>query len=157
MHKRSAAQLLVVVLLAMLPMACGGDRDRVASIQLVGDSLFQMTERESEGYSTAECSVHFQAEVEGDEGAEAVMRGGHIEYWWWTTGGEAGSYSFGPQQLAQLWVDTVFIAGTPRRSHSHGFGQSTPAQPVRGQVVFEYGARNSDEVRETEPFRFYCY
>jgi hypothetical protein len=139
--------------------ACGTpevDRSPI-TIQLVGDSVYQMVDHGTNAGGMVECSLPFRAEVDGPEGAHAVMRGGRVQYWWWTTGGEAGSHEFDQVQVTRLWVDSVFPVGQPRQSHPHGFGQGSPAQPVRGEVVFDYGASNTDETRQTEPFRFYCY
>jgi hypothetical protein len=155
MNVSSRLRYVVAGMLAVALAACGSpevDRSPV-TIRIVGDSVFQMVDQ---GINV-ECNVPFQAEVEGPDGAYGVMRAARIQYWWWTSGVEAGSYQFSQPQLAQLWVDSVFPVGTPRRSYPHGFGQSTPAQPVRGEAVFEYGASNTDETRQTEAFRFYCY
>jgi hypothetical protein len=136
--------------------ACGGDVDRSqVTMRVHGDSIIQMVEQNDGGM--VECALPFEAEVEGPSRAHAVLKGGRVEYWWWSTGAEAGSHEWDQREAARLWVDSIFPVGTPRLSHPHGFGQGLPPQPVRGQVVFRYGASNTDELRETEPFRFYCY
>jgi hypothetical protein len=150
-----------VLAVAALTVACGdaapGDRAPVA-MRIYGDSIIQMQERSvAGGLPMVECAAQFRAEVDGPEGAHAILRGGRVQYWWWTTGVEAGSYRWSQEEAGRLWVDTVFPVGTPRLSHPHGFGQPAPAHPVRAEVVFEYAASNNGEVRETEPYRFYCY
>jgi hypothetical protein len=150
----------VVVAFALATAACGdaGVDSSAVSMHVVGDSLFQMAERAGEGGAgTVECRVLFRMEVQGGEGSYAVIRGGRVDYWWWTTGASAGSREWDQQEIQQLWVDTVFAAGQPRLSHPAGFGQSTPAQPVRGEAYFTYSPGTSQEVRRTETFRFYCY
>jgi hypothetical protein len=141
--------------------ACGDGASPVrepVTIRIHGDSVIRMTERPMPGGAgMVECAVPFRAEAEGVEGAHAVMRGGRVEYWWWTTGNPAGSHEWDQQGVHLLWVDTVFPVGQPRLSHPHGFGQQSPAQPLRGEVVFTYSPDHTDEVRETQPFRFYCY
>jgi hypothetical protein len=149
---RAVAVAVVVFTLA----ACRGEVDRSpVTIRIHGDSIIQMVERNNGGM--VECALPFEAEVEGPQRAHAVVKGGRVDYWWWSTGAAAGSYEWNQPDAARLWVDSIFPVGTPRLSHPHGFGQGTPPQPVRGEVVFQYGASNTDEIRETEPFRFYCY
>jgi len=156
--KLRASRVWIPVIAAGLVAACGERAQPVdmspVTLQLVGDSLYQMVERSA---GTIECQTPFRAEVEGPEGAHAVMRGGTIQYWWWTTQGSAGTHELDQRDVHQIWVDTIFPVGQDRLSYPYGFGQGAPAEPVRGEVVFRYAASNSDEVRETEPFRFYCY
>lgn len=156
MKQASRAWLTIVTVL--LATACGERAEPMdmspVTLRLVGDSLHQMVERSA---GTIECQTPFRAEVEGPEGAHAVMRGGTVQYWWWTTQASAGAHELDQRDAHQLWVDSIFPVGQDRLSHPFAFGQAAPAEPLRGEVVFRYSASNDDEVRQTEPFRFYCY
>lgn len=141
--------------------ACGGDRQRDMSpitVEVVGDSLLRLTERtRAEGATNVECIIQFQARVSGPEGEHAVMQGGQIEYFWWQTGASAATFDWSQEAVAQLWVDSIFPVGQDRMSREQGFGQPPPGQLVRAEVTFEYRTSNTEEVKRTEPFRFYCY
>jgi hypothetical protein len=156
-----SSRALALAVVAMALAACGEAQPEVdrspVTLRIHGDSLVRMVERDAEAGGTVECPATFRAEIEGPEGAQAILRGGRIDYWWWTTGGQAGTYEWSQEAVRQLWADTLLPVGQPRISHTQGFGQSSPAQPVRAQVVFDYSATNTDEVRQTEPYRFYCF
>ncbi|CAN5782302.1 hypothetical protein BH23GEM9_BH23GEM9_28380 [soil metagenome] len=132
------------------------DRSGPVSLRITGDSLIEMP-RDVEPGSAVECSVRLTAAVEGPVGEHAAIRGGRIHYTWWQTGTDAGVYDLSPHEVVQLWYDSIFPTGQSRLSHAHGLGQSSPPQPVRGEAWFDYGTSNTNEVKRTETFRFYCY
>jgi hypothetical protein len=126
------------------------------TITVHGDSVIEMPEPAGEN-AAVECSAFFRATVEGPEGGAAVMRSGRVQYWWWTTGVEAGAYEFTSADLLRLWVDTIFPAGQDRRSYEHAFAQAPPKQPVRAEITFDYAPAGAAGTKTTEPYRFYCY
>jgi hypothetical protein len=146
---------LVTVLAAA---GCGRAAGPAVTMHVTGDSIVAMVERPVEdGTVMAECAAEFRGTVEGPEGEYALVRGGRVVYHWWQTGDEASTYEWTPEAAGRLWQDSVFPAGHLRISRRHGFAQGTPAQPVRAEVVFDYASSTDPEVRQTEPYRFYCY
>jgi hypothetical protein len=146
---------------AILLAACGRSQEQTAvggdiTITIHGDSLIEMPEPAGEN-AAVECSAFFRATVEGPEGATAVMRSGRVQYWWWTTGAEAGDYEFTQMHLLRIWVDTIFPVGQDRRSYEHAFAQAPPKQPVRAEITFDYAPAGAAGTKTTEPYRFYCY
>jgi hypothetical protein len=147
----------------LLGTACerGGEREvdmSPVTVSIVGDSLIPFDERSlGDGMSAVDCTIRFRADVDGPEGEHAVMQGGRLEYFWWQTGGVAAEVDWTRQEVAQLWVDSILPVGREGLSREQGFGQSAPQQPVRAEVTFEYRTSNTQEVKRTEPFRFYCY
>jgi hypothetical protein len=143
--------------------ACGRDSEREVDISpvtvtIVGDSLIRFDERSlGNGLSAVDCTIRFRADVDGPEGEHAVMQGGRLEYFWWQTGGVAAELEWSQREVTQLWVDSILPVGREGLSREQGFGQSAPHQPVRAEVTFEYRTSNTQEVKRTEPFRFYCY
>lgn len=125
---------------------------------VAADSIIELT-RDTlvNGAVSVECPITLRANVAGPEGAHAIVRGGRIEYFWWQTGAAASTYEWNSETAVRLWGDSIIPVGDARLSRVHGFGQSAPGQPVRATVTFRYATSNSDEERETEPFRFYCY
>jgi hypothetical protein len=126
------------------------------TLTVQGDSLIEMREPEAPDASI-ECAASFRAVVEGPEGAAAVIRGGTVQYWWWSTGSEAGTYQLTPHDVQRMWVDSTLTVGQERLSHPQTFAQGQPKQPVRGMITFDYAASGAAEKRTTEHYRFYCY
>jgi predicted small secreted protein len=160
---RTSPQTALLLLAAILVAACdrGGDTTPGAgratgavTLTISGDSVIEMAQAAT---GTVECPVTFTGTAEGPEGEHAVMRGGRIAYYWWVPGTEAGVHELTRDEVVRLWYDSIFHAGHSRVSHAQGFGQGSPPQPVRGEAWFEYATSNTDEVKRTEPFRFYCY
>jgi hypothetical protein len=153
----AAAMLAAVTMIA----ACERESEpapAAADITLTvqGDSLIEMREPAEPG-SSIECAASFRAVVDGPEGAAAVIRGGTVQYWWWSTGSEAGTYEMTPHDVQQMWVDSTLTVGQDRLSRPQTFAQGPPKEPVRGMITFDYAAAGAAETRTTEPYRFYCY
>lgn len=140
------------------PAAVGRYDSGPVTVQLVGDSMLRLQEKPiGAGQTTVECAIQFHARVTGQQNQHAVMQGGQIQYWWWQTNGDAGGYEWDQRSVTQLWGDSILPAGHERISHPQGFGQSPPGRLVRARVTFDYRTSDSDEVKQTEPYRFYCY
>jgi hypothetical protein len=149
--------LCAVVL--MIAAACDRGPDMSAiTVVMIGDSIARLQERElAQGVTVVDCPVQFAVQVPGPEGGQAILQGGKVDYFWWQTGAPAATQEWDQQEVARLWGDSILAAGETRVSRPQGFGQQPPGQLVRGEAVFEYRTSNTQEVKRTEPFRFYCY
>jgi hypothetical protein len=139
--------------------ACGERHSpEPVSFVLQADSLVEISEDTlPDGSVTSNCSISFNGSAEGPAGESVIMRGGSIQYYWWTTGTAASKYEWTPDAISTFWIDSIIDVGEKRVSREHGFGQSSPPQLVRAEVVFRYATTNNDSVRTTPPFRFYCF
>ncbi|CAN5714227.1 hypothetical protein BH23GEM10_BH23GEM10_05460 [soil metagenome] len=159
-HTRSAfAATISAAAVTMMLGACDSTPEpEQVTFAVSADSIIEL-QRDTlpNGALRVECLISLRTNVTGPEGAHAVVRGGRIDYFWWQTGAAASSYEWNPETAHRLWSDSIIPVGELRLSRSHGFGQSAPGDPVRASVTFRYGTSDSDEERETEPFRFYCY
>jgi hypothetical protein len=149
--------------LAAIPfclLAACGDRppSEPVTFAVVADSIVRIAhDTLSDGSITANCSISLTGTPAGPEGEGVIMRGGRIQYWWWASGAEATTYEWTPEAVHNFWVDSIIDVGETRTSREQGFGQSVPANLVRAEVVFDYATTNSDSVKQTPPFRFYCF
>lgn len=150
----SAAALVMLGACDRVPEPASGP----VTLAVSADSILEL-QRDTlpNGAVSVECQITLRTNVTGPEGEHAVVRGGRIDYFWWQTGNQASSYEWNPETTVRFWGDSIIPVGDVRLSRSHGFGQSAPGDPVRASVTFRYVTSNSDEERETEPFRFYCY
>jgi hypothetical protein len=159
--KRTVA--LLACMSAGVAVACergdGADRSSdPVTMSLTADSIIEMRrDTLADGTETAECAITLRAAVEGPEGEHVVLRGGTIEFIWWSTGNPAIRHDFSQYRAAEFWTDSIIAAGSAQQSNRQSFTQNEPAQPVRGTARFRYGTSNAEEEQETTPLRFYCY
>jgi hypothetical protein len=160
-YPRLAVTACAVSLLLFGPVGCerAPEPGEPLTLTLKADTIIEMLRDTLPGGAgvTTDCPLTLEAEVAGPAGEYVIVRGGEVRYFWWQTGTPAGTYEWNPQTATRFWSDSVIRVGEYRLSTAHGFGQSEPSQPVRGEVEFRYGVSNASDERRTETLRFFCY
>jgi hypothetical protein len=127
------------------------------TFNIAADSVIAMThDTAGDGSVQVICEFALAGRVEGPDDGQITMRGGRVRYVWWQSNTPAATYEWSPDAAARFWADSVLPAGELRASNSHGFAQSDPGQPLRGTVTFDYLGSDSDTLRTTNAWNFYC-
>ena len=152
--RRFDRTLMLVALILLAACDRGGGE---VTFNISADSIIAMAHDTAPGSISVVCQFALAGRVEGPEDGHITVRGGRAQYLWWENGTPISTYEWSREAAAVFWADSVLPSGELRASNSHGFGQSHPGRPVRGTVTFDYVGSDSDSVRTTNPWNFYCH